>query len=162
MKDNMELTLQPRWIEIDNIANYINDFFQKNSLSTDSINTVTMIICELVENGLKYGNFDRPDDSISVSISLGDSMITVEVSNPFSEKAHPHLKRLDHTIQWIRGYQDPFEAYVERLKEISKKPLNDEESGLGIVRIAYEGEAILDFVVGENDTLNVSAVSKFE
>ena len=48
---------------------------------------------------------------------------------------------------------------VEKLKEISKKPLEDEESGLGLARIAYEGKAILDFFVFE-DILNVSAVTK--
>ena len=70
-----------------------------------------------------------------------------------------NLKILDKTIQWIRGFQNPLEAYTERLKEVSKKPLNDENSGLGLVRIAYEGKAILDFFVSENSLLNVSALT---
>ena len=160
MNESMELSIQPKWDEIVNISNKITEFLSDNHLSIDSINMSIMIVCELVENGLKYGSFDSSDDSLSVSVNLMDSMITVEVVNPFSEKEHDHLKRLDQTIQWMRGFQDPFEAYVERLKVISKKPLSDEESGLGIVRIAYEGKAILDFVIGENDTLNVSAVLK--
>jgi hypothetical protein len=72
------------------------------------------------------------------------------------------LSRLDQTIQWIRGYQDPFEAYIERIKEVSKKPLKDMESGIGLVRIAYEGKALLDFFVGDNNVLNVSVVSNIE
>jgi hypothetical protein len=39
--------------------------------------------------------------------------------------------------------------------------LEDEESGLGLARIAYEGKAILDFFVLDN-MLNVSAISKYE
>ena len=69
---------------------------------------------------------------------------------------------MDKTIQWIRGYQDPFEAYIERIKEVSKKPLHDMESGIGLVRIAYEGNALLDFFVAENNMLNVSVVSNLE
>jgi hypothetical protein len=57
------------------------------------------------------------------------------------------VAKLDKTVQLVRVYQDPFEAYVEKLKEVSRRPLNDEESGLGLVRIAYEGKAILDFFV---------------
>ena len=86
-------------------------------------------------------------------------MITIEVNNPIDKIIENHIKRLDKTIQWIRGYQDSFEAYVENLKIVSRKPLEDEESGIGLTRIAYEGRAILDFFVDDN-ILNVSAVSK--
>ena len=78
------------------------------------------------------------------------------------EAAHDHLKRLDRTIQWIRGYQDPFLAYTERIRAVSKRPLRDKESGLGLVRIAYEGKSILDFFLDDDNILNVSAVSILE
>jgi len=68
-----------------------------------------------------------------------------------------NLRRLDETIQWIRGYQSPFEAYVEKLKEVSTGE-NQGESGLGLVRIAYEGQSILDFYVDEQNMLAMSAV----
>ena len=61
-------------------------------------------------------------------------------------------------IQWVRGFQDPFEAYVKRLREIAKKSLDDKESGLGIVRIIYEGQVDLDFFVTDKDLLTVSAI----
>ena len=48
------------------------------------------------------------------------------------------------------------------IKEVSKKPLKDAESGIGLVRIAYEGKALLDFFVGENSILNVSVVANIE
>ena len=95
-------------------------------------------------------------------INIERSAVTIEVLNPVDENAVKHLSRLDKTIQWIRGYQDPFEAYIERIKEVSKKPLKDAESGIGLVRIAYEGKALLDFFVGENNILNVSVVSNIE
>ena len=60
-----------------------------------------------------------------------------------------------------RGFQDPFQAYVERIKLVSKKPLDDEFSGLGLARISYEGKGIVDFFLGDNNQLNVSVVSNF-
>jgi len=36
------------------------------------------------------------------------------------------------------------------------------ESGIGLVRIAYEGNGLLDFFVAENNMLNVSVVSNIE
>ena len=52
-------------------------------------------------------------------------------------------------------------TYVEKLKEISNKTLAEGESGLGLVRIAYEGQSILDFYVNENNLLAVSAVYQY-
>jgi hypothetical protein len=48
------------------------------------------------------------------------------------------------------------------MKAISREPLDNVKSGLGLVRITYEGQAILDFYLDENDTLSVSAVSNLE
>jgi len=87
---------------------------------------------------------------------------TIHSLSMIIRSAYEHLSKLDKTIQWIRGYQDPFEAYIERIKEVSKKPLNDMESGIGLVRIAYEGNALIDFFVAENNMLNVSVVSNLE
>jgi len=70
------------------------------------------------------------------------------------------LKKLDENIQWIRGFQNQYEAYMEKLKHISGKNLSEGESGLGLVRIAYEGQCILDFYVNEDDILAMSAVYK--
>ena len=99
------------------------------------------------------------DAKIKIKLNINRNLVTIEVNNPVNELIENHLKRLDKTIQWIRGYQDSFEAYIEKLKIISRKPLEDEESGLGLTRIAYEGKAILDFFV-EEKMLNVSAVAK--
>lgn len=162
IKRYLKLIVKPVWPEIEEARNKSSKFLKSLSLTIDSVHALTMVVSELVENGVKYGNFTVPEDTVKVDIHKNQDTITVEVINPVNltdEAAYKHLKKLDKTIQWIRGYQDPFEAYVERLKEVSRRPLNDEENGLGLVRIAYEGKAILDFFVGEGGSLNVSAVS---
>lgn len=162
MKKSIEFNVKPDWDEIEKIRNESADFLQSHELSDDTIHSLSMIISELLENGIKYGNFKMIENRVVVVINIERNTVTIEVLNPVDESAFKHLSRLDKTIQWIRGYQDPFEAYIERIKEVSKKPLNDVESGIGLVRIAYEGKALLDFFVGENNMLNVSVVSNIE
>lgn len=138
-------------------------YFEAAGFSDDEADTFTMVVCELVENGIKYGHSRKvADRKLKITVSVKDDIVTVQVSNSVGRGSKSHLQRLDRTIQWVRGFQDPFEAFLERMKEISREPLNLPKSGLGIVRIAYEGRAALDFFLGEDNTLSVLAVSKIE
>ena len=160
MDNSFRLTIIPDWGEINKLRDTCIRFLETHGFSNDLVHSLTMILSELVENSIKYGDFEESNTEIIVVLDIGRDFITIEVNNPVDLKSANHLQRLDQTIQWIRGYQDSFQAYIERLKEISKKPLEDEESGLGLARIAYEGKAILDFFVMDN-MLNVSAISKY-
>jgi len=161
MKESKRLYIRPKWEEIEKVRNQSGKFLKSHGLSGETIDALTMVISELVENSIKYGNFRLSENKVAANISIEEQIVTIEVTNPVDEGVCHHLEKLDKTIQWIRGYQDPFEAYVEKLKEVSKKPLKDEESCLGLARIAYEGMAIVDFFVGDDDILNVSAVSNY-
>ena len=129
-------------------------------LSDELANRYTMVACELTENGIKYGEFGKGDEGVKVKIRLEDGNVFLEVSNPIGEGSRSYLSELDRTIQWVRGFQDPFEAYIERMRAISREPLETDRSGLGLVRITYEGRSVLDFYVAEDSTLSVSAVSE--
>jgi len=157
-KDTMKVTLRPDWDEIEPLRLQAHDFFGSHRLSGDVIQSLVMVLGELLENSVKYGCYKVSDSQIQISINIGKKIITIEVTNPVDDSNLDDLKRLDRMIQWVRGYQDPFEAYIERLKEVAKRPLHDKESGLGIVRVAYEGDVILDFFVSEDNLLTVSAV----
>src|SRR3989339_430301 len=128
MKQFLKLAVKPEWHEIEEARNKTTKFLKSLGLATDSVHALTMVMSELIENSVKYGNFPLPADNVEVDIHQDENIITVEVINPVNpvdESAYNHLKKLDKTIQWIRGYQDPFEAYVEKLKEVSRRPLND-------------------------------------
>ena len=153
----MLLEVKPKWEESDRVRKESNHFLKANGISHDIAYALSMTACELFENAVKYGNFYRADNKICVAVEVSKSDIIIEVKNPVGEKSE-NLQQLDNTIQWIRGYQNPFQAYVEKLKEVSEKKLKEGESGLGLVRIAYEGQAIVDFYVDENNILAVSAV----
>jgi len=122
----------------------------------------TMVVCELVENAIKYGTFSDDEDRIDVHVAVSGSSISVQVTHHCAEVGALSLGDLDRTVQWLRSYQAPFEAYVARMKAISREPLDADKSGLGLARITYEGRALLDFYVDENSLLSVSAVSSLE
>ncbi len=153
----MELKVKPKWEDADMVRDRSNDFLKVHGISHDIAYALSMTACELFENAVKYGDFRSEDETINVRVEVGKNDIIIEVKNPAGAMSE-NLQQLDNTIQWIRGYQNPFQAYIERLKEVSEKKLKEGESGLGLVRIAYEGQAVLDFYVDENNVLAVSAV----
>lgn len=158
MGESMNVDIVPNWDEIERVRNAVSGYLNEHGFSADAVNAVTMVVSELVENAIKYGSYKRDTDIVKTTVSIDGKHVIVEVKNPIDNLSLPYLRHLDSTIQWIRGYQDPFETYIIKLRQISTKPLQDTESGLGLVRISYEGQSILDFYVNENNMLNVSAV----
>jgi hypothetical protein len=159
---SIDMTLRPHWDQIEEVRRRTRVFLKNQGLSRELIDAVTMVCSELVENGMKYGCFENPENGLTFNLNIVEKNVIVEVSHPTSASAASHLRRLDKTIQWIRGFQDPFQAYLEKLKEVARRPITDSESGLGLVRIAYEGKSIIDFFVAEDNALNVSAVAGIE
>lgn len=156
--NTLDSYLNPEWSELDRISELLKPFLQ---IGSNHYNAVYMVTTELVENAIKYGYFPDSSSKIHLHVKKKKDRILMEVKNPVKDSDLVHLKRLDSKIQWIRGFQNPFEAYVERIKELSTKTLEEGESGLGLVRIAYEGQSILDFYLSENNILAVSAVYEF-
>lgn len=133
-------------------------FLTSRGLDRDEVYALTMAASELLENAVKYGDWARaPNEHIGLSIEVAPRSVTVEVQCPTADDLQP-LRRLDEQIQWIRGFQSPFEAYVERLKLVSARGADLGESGLGLIRIAYEGRCVVDFYVSSAGRLAMSAV----
>ena len=162
MAKSLNGKIKQDWDEIEDSRIKTLEFLKENKCNRDTIDAVIMVIGELLENAIKYGSFSKKNDSITFSVDVSSRDITVEVQNPVNIEANYHLDRFDKMIQWIRGYQNPFEAYSERLKIVSGRPFEDKESGLGLARIAYEGQSILDFYVNEGNIISVSAIYKLE
>ena len=158
-KSELDLQVKSEWPEVGRVNEAVASFLQSCRLAPDVVAQYTMVVCELVENGIKYGHFVKDNSVVRVLVKVSGGTISVQVNNPVGESSQPYLAELDRTIQWVRGFQAPFEAYIARMKAISREPVENDKSGLGLVRITYEGRAVLDFFLDENDTLSVSAVS---
>ncbi len=161
MQNNIAISLKPDWDKIEDVRNRCAEFLNEQKMSGDDINALIMVVSELVENAIKYGSFTDNNENIEVKVSVDKNIVIVEVQSPVDDKRLPYLRHLDETIQWIRGYQDPFETYIIKLRQIASKPMQDAESGLGLVRISYEGQSILDFIVSEDNKVSVSAVYRY-
>jgi hypothetical protein len=162
MTSSMQLMIRPDWAEFDALRERAARYLEDRAVGPDATSALAMVVGELAENAAKYGVFRRTSDGILIRVSHLAQQITVEVSNPLGPTELEHVARLDRMIQWIRGFQDPFEAYLQRLKEVSAQNLASAESGLGLARIAYEGQSVLDFVVKDQNLLFVSAVHALE
>ena len=158
MDNIIEFKITPEWDNLEIVREKTKSFLESRNFGKDIEDSIVMNISELMENAVKYGRFNEKTTEITASITVTDSDIIVEVKSPIKDEDDFHFRRLDRIIQWIRGYQNPFEAYIEKLKEIALQPLTDNESGLGIVRIAYEGQSIIDFYIDENNIISISAV----
>src|SRR5207249_2225480 len=111
MQVTLQLALRPIWEEIDALGIRCMDFLKQEGLDPDSQNALSMVACELAENATKYGHFDGDKEVVRVSLAVQSAHVTVTVSNPVTPKEADELAILDHTVQWIRGFQDPFQAY---------------------------------------------------
>ena len=158
MNNHLYLDITADWDNIDSVRSKAEQFLKLNLFDSQDIFSIVMVCSELVENAIKYGDYKNPQNKISLSIELNDNSIIMEVKNPMGKYSNRFIKELDRTIQWIRGFQNPFEAYREKLKEVAQKEYVAGESGLGLTRIAYEGESILDFYLEDTNMINVTAV----
>ncbi len=157
MKNDFKMNVAANWIEIDNVYTASNKFFSSFKFDLNNIDRATMVTCELVENAIKYGNFEK-NKTVDIGVKIQKKKATIIVKNPIGKKSETYLRELDKTVQWIRGFQNSYEAYIERMKKISTEPMSYLKSELGIVRITYEGQAIIDFFIQDEKMLNVSAV----
>ena len=160
MEPVLQLSVRPQWDELDAAREQAVSFLRKHGFGEATIHAAEMVVCELTENATKYGSFKETPDPVSIVVTVDGATVTVEVRSPVSSANDENLRKLDRAVQWIRGFQNPFEAYIERLKKVSAQSLESSEGGLGLVRIAYEGQSVLDFFLLDQNVLSVSAVHR--
>lgn len=133
-------------------------FLRCHGCSDKTIHSQVRIIRELI---LCTQKFDTPAFSeieMSVQLRIETDSITVEVKKSVNKSSYDKLAELDKIIQWIRGYQDPFEHYPIVFPETASALHTAEASALRLSRLAYETNAMIDFYVSEDNVLNLSAV----
>jgi hypothetical protein len=133
-------------------------FLEQNGITGAAVEAQILILRELIENGKRFGTTGRQAGPMSVHLYIDAAAVTVEVVTPVNPLAHERLAQLDKAIQWIRGYQDPFEPYAAKRREAAAGSDRANADGYGLARIAYEAGAVLDFYVSEDGILHLYAV----
>lgn len=158
MKNTLEFKLKPICRDIYKAEEKSICFLRSHGVSADTVQVQINILIGLIKNGIKYAHFTPSANEITVRLQVDKSNYTIEVANPVDATRRSRLKELDKIIQFIRGYQDPYEAYSIKRAEAAAHPGDAEANDLSLLKLAYEGGAILDFFVSEDNFLNLSAV----
>jgi hypothetical protein len=160
VKFELDTPLGPEWGNAESLRIAIVSCLAALFKDRDFGQSVGIVSSELVENAIKYGDWDNPDRSLfRFRLSLKNDEIVIKVSNPVST-AESSSKELLETVKWIKQFPTPAEAYMTRMREIADQPKGSKASSLGLVRIAYEGNFELDAQRDENSVIHLTATSK--
>jgi hypothetical protein len=149
------ISFVPKWRGIELLRNSIDGILEAGQIDSDMREAISMVSTELMDNGYKHGLCE--DTPINYELDILDGRVAVSVSNHFSQATEQNIEALNKAIAWIETYDNPLDAYIQKMKSL----YNEEEpgaSGLGLVRIVYEGQCSLSCQVDpENELLRVKA-----
>lgn len=136
MVDQQEVAyhIKSQWKTINDIKNNIKDALKGKD--KDLVYDAQMVVSELCENAVKYGENGDLDD-ILIELFYSDELIKIKVVNNLHS-----LESLNEVIQCLTKIQESndLEAlYTQRLYELMNKTKVG-RSKLGFYRIAYESQ----------------------
>lgn len=106
----------------------------------DVAEALAMATAELLENAMKYGAHPSGQPSIDYELRREGDRFVITVTNPVSAESALHLSRLHDRIARLRASDDAGALYAELLADVySGDAAEAASTGLGIVRIAFEG-----------------------
>jgi hypothetical protein len=141
------INLRDAWEELQRVRSTIEEYFAH---STEEVrNAATMTALELAENVLKHGASVGPG-LVSMKEEGGEIVISTQNRVNSLLTAQAVRRRIEQIAE--KGAR---ELYVARMLEIMDQP-NARESGLGLLRIAYEGSFRLSCEV-LGDRLHIQA-----
>jgi hypothetical protein len=124
------LSLGAAWEELRRVRTTIEDYFADSS--EDLRHAATMAALELAENVLKHGA-DRGSGLVTMAEENGEVVICSQNRVDSVKTAQAVRQRIQRIAE--KGAR---ELYVNRMLEIMEQP-DSSDSGLGLLRIAYEG-----------------------
>jgi two-component sensor histidine kinase len=138
-----ETVMPPLWKEIGSLRQTVRSRLREMGFNAETAQTIEMIISELAENAVKYG--DSTGGGVQISLECSEETIKALVACSVKGDADQHVIRLRSHLDWMHSFNDPFLAYIEKMREVASQDPALGESGLGLVRIEYEGAARVDF-----------------
>lgn len=152
----IEVPILPEWRNVDLLRTSILSCLAAIFQSDDFCHTVSMVAGELIENAIKFGDWQSDEGCFRLHVRGDGDDLDVEVSNPYAAGSDaPDLVKA--IIVKLNGYPSAKEAYTARLHELAAMPLGAGESRLGLLRIAYEGGCSLHASIHPGNVLRVVA-----
>ena len=150
---SIDLPVRNEWKNVDLLRTSVQNCFIAVFSDVDGCHSLAMVTGELVENAVKYGDWTGDRRCFRLRVHGQERRAYVAVENPVRD-GDPSLGRLLSTLERIQSYPSAEAAYRARLLELASD--DSGESGLGLVRVAYEGHAALSARVDDR-TLKVVA-----
>src|SRR5688572_7786809 len=114
-----------------------------------------MVAGELLENAVKYGDWGARESAFRLRV-WGDGIEAHVMVENRVKPNDPGVAELLTTLQWMTKFPTAGDAFRAKLLELAQAPREPMASGLGLVRIAYEGNCKIVADVTES-TLRVTA-----
>jgi hypothetical protein len=135
----IELRLAPEWSLIEPVREAVRAGVGIVHADAQLQDAISMTAAELMENAIKYGS--AAGNRVRLSIDEAGGVITVEMENrvPEGELAG----RLAERIAWIASFPSAADAYAAAIRRRAEAESGTGESGLGLVRIAFEANCRL-------------------
>ena len=123
----------------------------------NKIETMCMVFTELIENIVKYADFEDASNIPIFSIKNNEGVVVITTRNKVKDSQS--LERVIEHVKKTKECGDSIDLYTSRLEELAKNG-QQEQTGLGLYRIAYEGKFKLDINV-EGVVLSIQAQRQF-
>jgi hypothetical protein len=147
------LPLRDEWESAERARVSIEQSFAFILRDLDGSTRLSTIASELAENAIKYGDWNLPGATGSVTVWGGGGEAHVSVESPVRAES-PRLRTLLQLLDAYAAHPDPGDLYREKILEAAALPAG--ESGLGLPRLMYECGAALHAEV-RGATLRVTA-----
>jgi hypothetical protein len=163
---SIDLPVRSDWANVDLLRTSVQNCFTAVFSDIDGCHALAMVTGELLENAIKYGDWSGDDGAFRLHV-WGEGPRTpgegrsahVAVENPvIADDAN--VATMLATLEWIASFPSAKDAYRAKLLEIAAQRDDARPSGLGLVRIAYEGNCTLRAEV-EAGVLRVTADTVF-
>jgi len=145
----IDLPIRNEWANVELIRTSILNCFTAVFNDVDGCRALAMVVGELLENAIKYGAWSREERPFRLQVVGNDRESLVTVENPVDPGDAP-AKDLTEALAFLKRFPTSEAAYRAKLLAVAAEPHNKEASGLGLARIAYEGNCELVAAVDGN------------
>lgn len=150
---HVELAVPPVWGRVRDVHEALLHTARAVGLTENCAEALGVAASELLENAIKYGIYASSEQTIALVVHMASEAARVVVTNPIDPSSE-HVQRLRSAVARLSESNSPLDAYLGRMKEILEEepaasqvvpraPSLSHRSGLGIFRVAHEGESVV-------------------
>lgn len=145
MNADIELTLSPGEERISLVRRFVEQYYEKVLDDVDAVARIAMATHELLENAAKYSTNGVARMRIEFQSNGPTDRVRLVLRNQGNADA---VASIQGAFQEMRQYDDPFVWYQVLMRRAARRK---EGSGLGLARIAAEGEMRLELRLDNNE-----------